>query len=68
MGGDQNIYIDTFYIQSVLWGRDDEKRLAEETMQKIMRSISNHPNIHVKIPLIVVGEVINNLTRKFKIK
>jgi len=66
MDGDQNIYIDTFYVQSVLWGRDDEKQLADETMQKIKKTISN-PNIHVKIPMIVIGEVINNLMRKFEI-
>ncbi|MBC7218603.1 MAG: hypothetical protein H5T49_00495 [Hadesarchaea archaeon] len=64
---DQYIYIDTFFIQAFLWGKNDEKQLANETIRKIKNTVVN-PNIHVKIPMIVIGEVINNLMRRFEIK
>jgi hypothetical protein len=56
----QNIYIDTYFVQGYLWGKRDEEENIKPIFSKIKSSIKN-PNINVKIPSIVVGELINNL-------
>lgn len=58
----QNIYIDTCFFQGYLWGREDEKENAKEIFSKI--EFRKNPEINVKIPFIVVGELINNLIRE----
>ena len=63
----QHIYIDTCYFHAYLMGDRDEKETSNQIFQKIFKCIKN-PNIKVIIPFIVVGEVINNINRKFPIK
>ena len=60
----QSIYIDTCFFQGYLWGKEDEKKYAKYILSKIESNVKNHPDIHVKIPFIVVGELINNLIRE----
>lgn len=60
----QNIYIDTCFFQSYLWKKRDEKESAKDVLSQIKSSVNNNPNINVKIPFIVVGELINNLKRE----
>jgi len=60
----QNIYIDTHFFQGYLWGREDEKEKARGIFSKIESVVRRNPNINVKIPFIVVGELINNLIRE----
>jgi hypothetical protein len=60
----QNIYIDTCFFQGYLWGNKDEEENASDMFSKIGTSIRQNPNINVKIPFIVVGELINNLIRE----
>ena len=56
----QNIYIDTYFVQGYLWGKRDEEENIKPIFSKIKSSVKN-PDINVKIPSIVVGEMINNL-------
>jgi len=58
----QNIYIDTYFVQGYLWGKRDEEENIKPIFSKIKSSIKN-PDITVKIPSIVVGELINNLRK-----
>ena len=58
----QNIYIDTYFVQGYLWGKRDEEEIIKPIFSKIKKSIKN-PDINVKIPSIVVGELINNLRK-----
>lgn len=58
----QNIYIDTYFVQGYLWGKRDEEENIKPIFSKIKMSIKN-PDINVKIPSIVVGEMINNLRK-----
>ena len=60
----QNIYIDTCFFQGYLWGKEDEKENAKDILSKIKSNVRNNPEINVKIPFIVVGELINNLIRE----
>jgi len=60
----QNIYIDTCFFQSYLWGKEDEKGNAKDILSKIESNVRKNPEINVKIPFIVVGELINNLIRE----
>ena len=60
----QNIYIDTCFFQGYLWGKKDEEENASDMFSKIETSVRQNPNINVKIPFIVVGELINNLIRE----
>ena len=58
----QNVYIDTYFVQGYLWGKRDEEEIIKPIFSKIKKSIKN-PDINVKIPSIVVGELINNLRK-----
>ena len=58
----QNIYIDTHFFQSYLWKKGDEKENAKDILFQIKSN--RNPDIKVKIPFIVVGELINNLKRE----
>ena len=58
----QNVYIDTYFVQGYLWGKRDEEENIKPIFSKIKSSIKN-PDINVKIPSIVVGELINNLRK-----
>ncbi|MEM3594690.1 MAG: hypothetical protein QXS27_08155 [Candidatus Jordarchaeaceae archaeon] len=58
----QNIYMDTCYLQAWIGKDEDAKKSVEPTIQKIKNSLTN-PQIHVKVPMIVVGELINNLIK-----
>ena len=60
----QNIYIDTCFFQGYLWGKEDEKENANVILSKIKSNVRRNPEINVKIPFIVVGELINNLIRE----
>jgi uncharacterized protein YejL (UPF0352 family) len=60
----QNVYIDTCFFQGYLWGKKDEEENASDMFSKIETSVRQNPNINVKIPFIVVGELINNLIRE----
>ncbi|NQE53081.1 hypothetical protein C5S29_05770 [ANME-1 cluster archaeon GoMg3.2] len=60
----QNIYIDTCFFQGYLWGKKDEEENASDMFSKIETSVRQNPNINIKIPFIVVGELINNLIRE----
>ncbi len=59
----QNLYIDTCFFQGYLWGKRDEKENAKDIFNRI-ESIRRNPDFNIKIPFIVVGELINNLIRK----
>jgi len=59
----QAIYVDTCYFQGYLWGRRDDKENAEFILSKLESTVSRHPTITVKVPFIVVGELVNNLVR-----
>ena len=59
----QNIYIDTCLFQGYLWGKEDEKKNAKDILSKIKSNVKRNPDINVKIPFIVIGEMINNLIR-----
>jgi len=61
----QCVYLDTDHIQDFLWGKPDEIRAANQIFQKLRNSIKN-PDIKVRIPFVVVGELINNLVRDKK--
>jgi len=60
----QNIYIDTCFFQGYLWGKEDEKENAKDILSKIKSNVKRNPDINVKIPFIVIGEMINNLIRE----
>ena len=60
----QNIYIDTCFFQGYLWGKEDEKENAKDILSKVGSNVRKNPEINVKIPFIVVGELINNLIRE----
>ncbi len=60
----QNIYIDTCFFQGYLWGKEDEKENANVILSKIKSNVRRNPEINVRIPFIVVGELINNLIRE----
>ena len=60
----QNIYIDTYYFQGYLWGKKDEKENTNDIFSKIESNVRRNPDFNVKIPFIVVGELINNLVRE----
>ena len=60
----QNIYIDTCFFQGYLWGKEDEKENAKDILSKIESNVKRNPDINVKIPFIVIGEMINNLIRE----
>ena len=57
----QNIYIDTYYFQGYLWGKKDEKESTTDIFSEIESNVRKNPEINVKIPFIVIGELINNL-------
>lgn len=59
----QDIYVDTCYFEGYLWGQDDERENASSLFGKLASTVKKHPNIKIKIPFIVVGELINNLVR-----
>ena len=60
----QNIYIDTCFFQAYLWGKVDAKENAKDILSKIESNARKNPEINVKIPFVVVGELINNLIRE----
>ena len=60
----QNIYIDTCFFQGYLWGKSDEKENAKAIFSKIEATVRRNSKIKVKIPFIVVGELINNIIRE----
>ncbi len=60
----QNLYIDTCFFQGYLWGKPDEKENAKGIFNRIKSNVRRNPDFNVKIPFIVVGELINNLIRK----
>lgn len=60
----QNVYIDTCFFQSYLWKERDEKESAKDVLSQIKSSVNKNSDINVKIPFIVVGELINNLIRE----
>ena len=60
----QNIYIDTCFFQGYLWGKEDEKENANVILSKIKSNVRRNPEINVKIPFIVIGEMISNLIRE----
>lgn len=60
----QNVYIDTCFFQSYLWKERDEKESAKDVLSQIKSSVNKNSDINVKIPFIVVGELINNLKRE----
>jgi len=60
----QNIYIDTCFFQGYLWGKEDEKENANVILSKIKSNVRRNPEINVRIPFIVIGEMISNLIRE----
>ena len=60
----QNIYIDTCFFQGYLWGKPDEKENAKDIFYRIKSNAGRNPDFNVKIPFIVIGELINNLIRE----
>jgi len=60
----QNIYIDTCFFQGYLWGKPDEKENAKDIFYRIKSNVGRNPDFNVKIPFIVIGELINNLIRE----
>ena len=60
----QNIYIDTCFFQGYLWGKPDEKENAKDIFYRIKSSVRRNRDFNVKIPFIVIGELINNLNRE----
>ena len=60
----QNIHIDTCFFQGYLWGKEDEKENAKDILSKIESNVRRNPEINVKIPFIVIGEMISNLIRE----
>lgn len=67
-GVKQCVYIDTFFIQAFLWGKNDQKQHATRVIKKIKSTISKNPMVCLKIPMVVIGELINNLNKNFGIK
>jgi hypothetical protein len=59
----QDIYVDTCYFEGYLWGRKDERENAKSLFAKLASTVRRHPEIKIKVPFIVVGELINNLVR-----
>lgn len=59
----QAIYVDTCYFQGYLWGRRDDKENADFILSKLESTVRRHPTITVRVPFIVVGELVNNLVR-----
>jgi len=61
----QAIYVDTYYFQGYLWGEDgtDEKEGATENFNKLKYEVQKR-YIKVKIPFIVLGELMNNLIKE----
>ena len=51
-------YLDTDLIQGYLWGKPDEKKATRRTLLRLKSS-----RLLVKVPFVVVGELINNLIR-----
>jgi len=59
----QNIYIDTYYFQGYLWDEKKDRRDdAIAQISKIKYDVRRH-GINVKIPFIIVGELMNNLVK-----
>ncbi len=60
----QHIYIDTFYLQAFLNGQSDLERYAKEEFRNAKQLTERNREIFLKIPFIVVAEMINNLNIK----
>ena len=61
----QHIYVDTSHLQAYLWGDRDEV-VYKDAFKKAIHMSEQNPEIFIKIPFVVVGEMINNLKRKDK--
>lgn len=59
----QDIYVDTCYFEGYLWGQKDEHENTSALFAKLASTVKKHQDIKIKIPFIVVGELINNLVR-----
>jgi hypothetical protein len=60
----QHIYIDTSYIQSYLMPIGDEERYRKEQVRRAVEKTKKNKEIFIKFPLIVAGELINNLSKE----
>jgi hypothetical protein len=63
-GDSQHIYIDTSYIQSFLRPKDDEERWQKEQVRKAIEHAKRNRKIFIIFPLIVAGELVNNLNQE----
>ena len=52
----QHIYLDTYHFQAYLFGKGEARRVARRLFDKLEKS-----RVSIKIPFVVVGELINNL-------
>ena len=48
------IYIDTYFFQGYLWGKEDEKENANVILSKIKSNVRRNPEINVKILFILL--------------
>jgi len=60
----QHIYIDTSYIQSFLRPKNDEERWRKEQVRRAIAHANRNSKIFIIFPLIVAGELVNNLNRE----
>ena len=58
---DQNIHIDTFYLQSYLMGREESEREATKQVKEAIRRAKNNGDISIKFSFLVIAELINNV-------
>ena len=65
---DQHIYIDTFFLQSYLMGRNEIEKVAKDQVKKAKREARINGTIFIKFPFLVIAELINNLNRNVRNK
>jgi len=67
---DQNIHIDTFFLQAYLTGRNNVEieNEAKKEVQKAIRRSKGNGDIFIKFSFLVIAELINNLNNKVKDK
>ena len=63
---DQNIHIDTYYLEAFLMSRNEGEKEAKKEVQTALRRARTNGDIFIKFSFLVIAELINNLNNKVK--
>jgi hypothetical protein len=65
---DQNIHMDTFFLESYLMSRNEVEIEAKKEVQKALRRAKGNGDIFIKFSFLVIAELINNLNNKVQME